>query len=82
MQYDHPIRIDFFDDEIDYLKFFDEKTQRTIEKVNEIEIIPATDLLYLDQEVGLVITKIKDSFEEQYQKMDDLFKDDFEEEQK
>ena len=79
MQYDHPIRIDFFDDEIDYLKFFDEKTQRTIEKVNEIEIIPATDLLYLDQEVGLVITKIKDSFEEQYQKMDDLFKDDFEE---
>ena len=30
MQYDHPIRIDFFDDEIDYLKFFDEKTQRTI----------------------------------------------------
>ena len=79
MQYDHPIRIDFFDDEIDYLKFFDEKTQRTIEKVNEIEIIPATDLLYLDQEIGLVITKIKDSFEEQYQKMDDLFKDDFEE---
>ena len=79
MQYDHPIRIDFFDDEIDYIKFFDEKTQRTIEKVNEIEIIPATDLLYLDQEVGPVITKIKDSFEEQYQKMDDLFKDDFEE---
>ena len=54
-----------------YRQFFDEKTQRTIEKVNEIEIIPATDLLYLDQEIGLVITKIKDSFEEQYQKMDD-----------
>lgn len=52
MQYDHPIRIDLFDDEIDYIKFFDEKTQRTIEKVDEIEIIPATDLLYLDQEVG------------------------------
>ena len=33
----------------------------------------------MDQEIGLVITKIKDSFEEQYQKMDDLFKDDFEE---
>ena len=79
MQYDHPIRIDFFDDEIDYIKFFDEKTQRTIEKVDEIEIIPATDLLYLDQEVGSVVTQIKDSFEEQYQKMDDLFKDDFEE---
>lgn len=79
MQYDHPIRLDFFDDEIDYIKFFDEKNQRTIEKVKEIEIIPATDLLYLNQEVGPVITQIKDSFEEQYQKMDDLFKDDFEE---
>lgn len=79
MQYDHPIRIDFFDDEVDYIKFFDEKTQRTIEKVNEIEIIPATDLLYLDKEVGQVITQIKDSFEEQYEKTDDLFKDDFEE---
>ena len=42
--------------------------------MDEIEIIPATDLLYLDQEVGSVVTQIKDSFEEQYQKMDDLFK--------
>ena len=36
--------------------------------MDEIEIIPATDLLYLDQEVGSVVTQIKDSFEEQYQR--------------
>lgn len=79
MQYDHPIRIDFFDDEIDYLKFFDEKTQRTIETIKEVEIIPATDLLYEDKEIQPVITEIKNNFEKQYDKLEDIFKDDFEE---
>lgn len=79
MQYDHPIRIDFFDDEIDYIKFYDEKTQRTIETVNEIEIIPATDVLYEDEEVNHVMTSIKDLRDHQYDQIDELYQDEFEE---
>lgn len=79
MQYDHPVRIDFFDDEIDYIKFYDEKTQRTIEKVDEITIIPATDILYKDEEVNHVMTSIKDLRDEQYNQIDEIYQEEFEE---
>lgn len=79
MQYDHPVRIDFFDDEIDYIKFYDEKTQRTIEKVQDIVIIPATDILYDDSEVNHVMTAIKDLRDKQYDEIDEIFQEEFEE---
>ena len=40
-----PVRIEFFGDEIDSIRFFDLDTQRTIKQVNEVRIISATDLL-------------------------------------
>lgn len=79
MQYDHPIRIDFFDDEIDDLKFYDEKTQRTIEKIDEITIIPATDILYNDEELNHVMTSVKDLRDKQYDQIDEIYQDEFEE---
>lgn len=79
MQYDHPVRIDFFDDEIDYIKFYDEKTQRTIEKVQDIVIIPATDILYDDSEVNHVMTSIKDLRDRQYDEIDEIYQEEFEE---
>jgi len=38
-----PFRLEFFDDEIDSIRFFDPDTQRTIDKVEEIEIRPARE---------------------------------------
>ncbi|MGO1191603.1 DEAD/DEAH box helicase, partial [Vibrio casei] len=38
---DNPYRIDFFDDEIDSIRTFDAETQRTIEDINEIRLLPA-----------------------------------------
>ena len=48
VNYDNPIRIEFFDDEIDSIRFFDSETQKTIEKVNNVKIIPASELLIED----------------------------------
>ncbi len=45
IQYEHPVRIEFFDDEIESLRFFDQNTQRSLESVKEVIILPATDLL-------------------------------------
>lgn len=59
IQYENPIRIEFFDDEIESLRFFDKNTQKSIEMVSEVEILPATDLLYDDQELKAVIDKIE-----------------------
>ena len=38
---DQPYRIDFFDDEIDSLRVFDVDTQRTLEEVDAINLLPA-----------------------------------------
>ena len=59
IQYDNPIRIEFFDDEIESLRFFDKNTQRSLERVKEVTILPATDLLYPDDEVKGVIEQIE-----------------------
>ena len=42
-QEEHPIRIDFFDDEISNISYFDEYTQRTIKKENTVTIKPLVD---------------------------------------
>ncbi len=36
-----PFRLDFFDDEIDEIRLFDPETQRSTDKVNNIELLPA-----------------------------------------
>ena len=38
-----PYRIELFDDEIDSIRTFDPETQRSIEKVNEIRLLPARE---------------------------------------
>lgn len=38
-----PFRIELFDDEIDSLREFDTETQRTIEKITEINVLPARE---------------------------------------
>ncbi len=40
---DHPIRIEFFDDEVEKIKVFDETTQLSLKELKSIEILPITD---------------------------------------
>lgn len=40
-----PIRIEFFDDEIESIRYFKVETQESFDKVNSLEIIPATDVI-------------------------------------
>lgn len=40
---DHPIRVEFFDNVIDEIKYFDENTQRSLENVEEFIIKPIVD---------------------------------------
>ena len=42
---EHPIRIEFFGDEIESIRTFDEDTQRGIEEIKEILIYPNTEFL-------------------------------------
>ncbi|WP_057002838.1 transcription-repair coupling factor [Agrilactobacillus composti] len=40
-----PIRIELFDTDVDSLRSFDPETQRSIEKLDQVEILPATELV-------------------------------------
>ncbi len=43
---EHPIRLEWFDDEIDSIRHFDLSNQRSIEELQEIVIGPARELIY------------------------------------
>lgn len=58
MNYENPIRIEFFDTQIESIRFFDISTQRTIERLNEITIVPATLMLFNEEGRTLVIEEI------------------------
>ena len=40
---DHPLRIDLFDDEIESLRIFDAETQLSIDRIPEIDLLPARE---------------------------------------
>ncbi len=42
---EHPVRIEYFGDEIDSIRIFDEDTQKTIEEIEEVKILPYTEFL-------------------------------------
>lgn len=48
----HPIRIDLFDDEIDTLRTFDPETQRTIDRVTGMHLLPAKEFPFDDAAVA------------------------------
>lgn len=63
-----PVRIEFFDDEIESIRFFDVETQKTIVPIEEIDIVPANDLLFSDSDSEEIIKGTK----ELLNKLDDV----------
>ena len=59
IQYDHPVRIEFFDDEIEEISFYDKDSQRRTEKKESIDILPATDMMYEDEALPQVEASIQ-----------------------
>ncbi len=47
---DNPYRIEFFDTEVDSVRIFDIETQRTIDRADTFEVIPANELLLAESE--------------------------------
>ena len=45
IEFEHPIRIEFFGDEIESIRYFDEENQKTIEEVKECRIFPNTEFI-------------------------------------
>lgn len=59
VNYDDPIRIEFFDDEIESIRFFDIASQVSKSKLDEITILPAKETLLSEDEFNKIEDKIK-----------------------
>ncbi|MBQ1483594.1 MAG: transcription-repair coupling factor [Erysipelotrichaceae bacterium] len=59
VNYDKPVRIEFFDDVVDSIRFFDNDSQRTLEKVDEAKIIFAKDVFFSPEEKEYLRQNVK-----------------------
>ena len=57
---DKPYRLDFFGDNLDEIKIFDPKTQKSINKVDNLIIKPITELFINDEEINNIIPILKE----------------------
>ena len=57
INYPHPLRVEFFDTEIESIRFFDVATQKTIETIDAAEIVPASDVLFSDEQIAEIREK-------------------------
>lgn len=74
MNEDYPIRIEFFDTVIESIRYFDPATQRTVSKANHVKIIPATDLLFSDDDISKIIEKGNELKEKVQRQAEDAIK--------
>lgn len=56
---ENPIRIDFFDDEIDSIRYFDINTQRSTIKTKQAVIYPMYEFFYTDEELAKIKEKVE-----------------------
>ncbi len=64
-----PVRVEFFDTEIDSLRTFDIGTQRSIDHIDEVQIGPAKDMLMDAKDKGAILQGIEediDRYEKKY----------------
>lgn len=61
LNYENPIRLEFFGDEIESIRFFDINTKKTIKEIEEVTIISATDLIFDENEITVIKNKVMNS---------------------
>ena len=64
----YPYRIDLFDDEIDTLRTFDPETQRSIENIDTLELLPAREFPVTEDSIQLFRQQFRQQFEGDPQK--------------
>ena len=70
VNYDKPIRIEFFDDEIESIRFFEISTQISVKSLQKVTILPASDIVLSDEEINNCGDKILDRLEKDQEHLD------------
>lgn len=59
---DAPYRLDFFDDEIDSIRIFDVETQRTLDEIENVRLLPAHEFPFDKAAIELFRSQWRESF--------------------
>lgn len=65
----YPVRIELFDEEVDSIRYFDADTQRSMEKMAEITIGPAQEVLLKEADFQIIAERIEGALGKQLKKM-------------
>lgn len=60
MTEENPLRIEFFDDEVDTIRYFSTETQRSLSQAKELWITPVFELVYNESDIQRFETHVKD----------------------
>lgn len=71
LNHQDPVRIDFFDTDVDSMRTFDVSNQRSIKNVSAITVLPATDLLIDDEQRKAVAKQLSKRLIAEQSKLDD-----------
>jgi len=59
-----PCRIEFFDIEIDSMRWFSVETQRSVDNCDELEVYPAREIVYSRPEISAIAKRIRKALDE------------------
>ncbi|MGI6083844.1 MAG: transcription-repair coupling factor [Acetivibrionales bacterium] len=59
-----PCRIEFFDIEIDSMRWFSEESQRSVDRCEEIDIYPAREIVYARSDIESIADRIRKAIDE------------------
>lgn len=71
---ENPYRIELWGDDVENIRSFDVLSQRSIDKLESIEIYPATEIILSDDELRSGLKKIETEMKAVHQKLRDEFK--------
>lgn len=63
---DHPFRIELFDDEIETLRTFDPESQRSIEQIDQIKLLPAKEFPFDSRAISGFKSRWRERFDVDY----------------
>ncbi|WP_163583002.1 transcription-repair coupling factor [Gracilibacillus saliphilus] len=66
---EQPLRIELFDDEIDSIRYYDAESQRSLEKQEQVTVVPTTELLLKDSDLVAAGQKLEQSLNKTVKKV-------------
>ena len=66
----NPVRVEFFDDEVDSVRMFDPNTQRSVENLREIEIFPVREMIVREGDWERAYLAVAQEYQHQRQRLD------------